>query len=144
MSKNKRDTKAKVSNKSPNEDVKYKPSNFRVSQKEHKKINSYFLIIFVVGIIIVFLFYESSTILNQSPEKKREQLFNKFYSKELGLVVEDKLNVSALIEARIDDALILKEKLKTDEDFCILILDSEDHIIYDEMGEPLYVCTTNI
>ena len=125
-------------------DVSFSPSNFEVSQNEHKKINSYFLIIFIVGIIIAFLFYELSTVLNQSPEEEREKLFNKFFSKEIGLVVEDNLNVSVLIEAKTNDAEILRQRLGTDEDFCIIILDAEDNIIYDEKGEPLYVCTTKI
>jgi len=124
--------------------VSFSPSNFEINQTEHKKINSYFLIIFIIGIIIALLFYEISIILNQSPEKERERLFNRFFSKDVGLVVNDNLNVSVLIEARTNDAEILRERLGTDQDFCILILDAEDHIIYDEKGEPLYVCTTKI
>jgi len=141
MSKNRKNGKDRFVKRDSIDDVKYNKSSFKSSEKEHKKINSYFLVIFIVGIILAFLFYEISVILNQGPDKQRDRLFSRFFSKEIGLVLDDRLNVSAIIEARINDGSLLKEKLKTNQDFCILILDSEDKLIYDEQGEPLYVCT---
>jgi hypothetical protein len=127
----------KSSDKGVNKNLSKSMSDFS------KKVNILFFLVFLFGLALAFMFLDLLDVYSSitSERQLKEELKKFYYDSPIGITKGGEVDEMAFVRARGMSAEYIKEKMGIASDFCVYVVDANDHLLRDEYGNPLLLCT---